>query len=518
MRKLWIIGLCLVLVACETTTQAPVTQEQRPVEEPVVVAPIEPPAEETDIKEASSLEDEEPIEVEPEVRIEAPEGSIAEIQSLTNFSNVPTLFEGVRFVATGNEGFTNEVHQNDGRNFPVGYFKAFYRTGHTIDIQISSHNPIQNYEPFVAHAHRLGKTIGQLPFVLQDQIAQIVLVDWSSEPMQLEGSTLRVGHDTMHQLRDRNETFVELFSILKGNQTLQTLRFDERDYWLGLWWLGEQIEDRLDANEQTTDVLITTSVRNGYEEFLLPQHATMNIATGSLAPGMVTPDDPSALIEVVYVKQATRYHARGATWTGKLSGPFQAHVFEARFAEGSTMNVVVETSIARSQAEQIANEVAFMYGQAPALLRAGMRDFIMLPGSGHPSSGPVTTFYVDIFYRMGEMIEEGLIHDMAHASLDWPARNEVYDITDNVTLLPHPGVTTREGWLNAARLDDYYVSTYAKDNPEREDIAESIMPYLILRWRPERFDPYYLAFIEQVMPNRIAYLDTFDFGFPVDDQ
>jgi hypothetical protein len=182
------------------------------------------------------------------------------------------------------------------------------------------------------------------------------------------------------------------------------------------------------------------------------------------------------------------------------------------------MNVVVETSIARSQAEQIANEVAFMYGQAPALLRAGMRDFIMLPGSGHPSSGPVTTFYVDIFYRMGEMIEEGLIHDMAHASLDWPARNEVYDITDNVTLLPHPGVTTREGWLNAARLDDYYVSTYAKDNPEREDIAESIMPYLILRWRPERFDPYYLAFIEQVMPNRIAYLDTFDFGFPVDDQ
>lgn len=516
MKKLLMFGLLLVLAACDTTIENIPIEQQFPIEEPVVIPkPDEPLVEAVETVEEEIVTDVE----EAEVQIIAPSGTIPEIQSLTSFTNVPTLFEGVRFVATGREGFTNDVHQNDGRNFPIGSFKAYYRTGQTIDIQITSQNQVQNYEPFVAHAYRLGKTIGQLPLGLQSTITQIELIEWSSQPMRLLGTTLQVGHDAMHQLRDTNQTFIQLFALLRGDQLFSSESFEltARDYWIGLWWAAQSLDEQINEPFLSNDTIITSSTRSRYEDVTMPQHDTMNIATGQLAMQLVTPNDPSSLVDVVFVEQGTRYHARGATWTGKLSGPFQANVFEARFTEGKTMNLVIEASIPRAQAEQLANEVAFKYGQAPALLRAGMRDFIMLPNSGHPSSGPVTTFYVDIFYRLGSMIEEGLIHDMAHASLDWPARNEVYDIIDNQSLLPHPGVTTKEGWLNAARLDNYYVSTYAKDNPEREDIAESIIPYLSLRWRPERFDPYYLKFIESNISNRIAYLDTFDFGYPTED-
>jgi hypothetical protein len=262
------------------------------------------------------------------------------------------------------------------------------------------------------------------------------------------------------------------------------------------------------------EVMISQTLLSSYDSLDLPPNDVMNISTLGVSDGLIRRDDPSTLTDVVFVENGIRYYARGENWSGYLTGPFRANVFEARYLNGGTMNIVVESSIEFSTAEQVAQQAGFIFGQAPDLLRAGMRDFIILPGMGHPSSGPVTTFYLDGFYGMGDRIEEGLIHDMAHASLDWPARNSTFDITDNRTLIPHPGVTSRNEWLNAARLDNFYVSTYAKDHPEREDIAESIMHYLMVRWRSERFDPYLIEFIINAIPNRIAYLDTFDFGYP----
>jgi len=511
MKKLFIVGLFLFLVACDTTIDPPVGQNQPSIESS---SPVE---EEREQLEESEVEEIPQVEATDE---DVTFGSLDEIQQSIVFSDVPSVLQGIRFVATGGAGFTNDIHQNDGRNFPIGYFKAYYQSGHTIDIQITSRNQVQNYEPFVAQAYRLAKTIGQMPMALQEQITDIEIMNESSTSLQLNNSTVRVGIDTLNGLRDTNLTFVRLFTLLKAEEeiTRHSPDTDMREYWIGLWWAAQAKDEKVQDVFVTNSIIITSATLSQYAPLELPNHATMNIATGQLATQLVNPNDPSSLVDVTFLERGTRYHVRGDSWTGSLSGPFQANVFVARYTEGKTMNFVIEASIPFSDAERIANEAAFIYGQAPALLRAGMRDFIIFPGSGHPSSGPVTTFYWDIFYRLGSMIEEGLIHDMAHASLDWPARNETYDIKDNQTLVPHPGVTTRAAWLNAARLDDYYASTYGKDNPEREDIAESIIPYLILRWRPERFDPYYLKFIEETIPNRIAYLDTFDFGFPEDNK
>ncbi len=523
MKRLILI-LLLLLVACDTTTESPVVETP-----PVPEETMPQQAEETSEPVVTEPVDEEPIEdnveaiEEPEedtipVVIEEPTGTISEIQSLTNFSDVPTMLQGLRFVETGREGFSNDIHQNDGRNFPIGLFRAYYLNGETLDIRIESNNPVQNYEVFIGHAYRIAKTVGQLPLELQSNITQVELVEWSREAMRLRGTTLRVGMETMDQLRDQSQTFIELFSVANASEYLSFGSSErERTYWIGLWWASEQLEDQIESEWLAQDKIISTALQNQFTQLDLPSHDMMNIGTGALAPQLVTPNDPSSLIEISFLEKGTRYYPRGDTWSGSLSGSFEANVFQATFANDKTMNFVIESSIPFDTAERIAGEAAFIYGQMPALILAGMRDFIVLPGNGHPSSGPVTTFYYDVFYRLGDRIEEGLIHDSAHASLDWPARNEMYDIKDNRTLLPRPGVTTRDAWLQAARLDNYYVSTYAKDNPEREDIAESIIQYLIVRWRPERFDPYHVQFIKETIPNRIAYLDTFDFGFPIDE-
>ena len=60
---------------------------------------------------------------------------------------------------------------------------------------------------------------------------------------------------------------------------------------------------------------------------------------------------------------------------------------------------------------------------------------------------------------------------------------------------------------------------YAKDNPEREDIAESYLPYLAIRYRPERISKSLKEKIEKAIPNRIRYFDNKNFNmYPMEQK
>jgi hypothetical protein len=49
---------------------------------------------------------------------------------------------------------------------------------------------------------------------------------------------------------------------------------------------------------------------------------------------------------------------------------------------------------------------------------------------------------------------------------------------------------------------------YARDNPAREDVAESVLAWLAVRYRASRITPSLAATIERAIPNRIAYFDS----------
>ena len=69
-------------------------------------------------------------------------------------------------------------------------------------------------------------------------------------------------------------------------------------------------------------------------------------------------------------------------------------------------------------------------------------------------------------------------------------------------------------WTNAVRQDGrgmaygrMYISNYANGNPNREDVAESLVPWYALRCRSNRLSREDLKTICSSIPNRIAYFD-----------
>ena len=89
----------------------------------------------------------------------------------------------------------------------------------------------------------------------------------------------------------------------------------------------------------------------------------------------------------------------------------------------------------------------------------------------------------------GEWLEETIYHEACHTSLDSRLANSPQ-------------------WLNTQSLDGEFISTHARDNPTREDVAESCLLHFGLRNNPDRTFTRNLALIESTIANRLAVLDT----------
>jgi len=102
-------------------------------------------------------------------------------------------------------------------------------------------------------------------------------------------------------------------------------------------------------------------------------------------------------------------------------------------------------------------------------------------------------------YIADGVLEEIFIHEAAHTSLD-------------------PFHAASAGWLAAQSNDDCFISEYARDNPTREDVAESFLVYLAARYRSDRISTAFRNNILLKIPNRIDYFDAQSFDmYPITD-
>lgn len=62
-------------------------------------------------------------------------------------------------------------------------------------------------------------------------------------------------------------------------------------------------------------------------------------------------------------------------------------------------------------------------------------------------------------------------------------------------------------WICAQNDDGKYISTYARDNPEREDVAESSVAWLAIQFRSSRNKQADMDKIRSTIPNRIKYFN-----------
>ena len=213
------------------------------------------------------------------------------------------------------------------------------------------------------------------------------------------------------------------------------------------------------------------------------------IGTIFLDPDILTANDPSAFVALSYVGQGTRimFDRRVANFV-----TLQPYLFNAIYDDGLRIEIQVNPEFGSESAARVeAQKYARVFGRLPHSLRTDVKTSWIHRGKepfgGGNNNLLIHTGMSDEYEAQG-ILEETLIHEASHSSLD-----AIHGASP--------------GWVRAQGADPEFISTYARDNPTREDIAETYLTYLALRHRPDRVSNSYRTSVSAAIPNRIAYFD-----------
>ncbi len=215
-------------------------------------------------------------------------------------------------------------------------------------------------------------------------------------------------------------------------------------------------------------------------------------------PDIITEADPTTFTGLVYAGQGTRemFDRRVDAWVTT-----EPYLFDTSFSDGLTIEVQVNpefASVAAAEAEALF--YADAVGRLPTSLRRDVETMwihqgVELYGGGNRNI-LIHTGQSAEYIGLG-ILEETLVHEAAHTSMDG-----------------RYGASS--GWLAAQSADPTFISNYARDFPSREDMAETLVPYLAVRYRSDRISPSMRAEIEGAIPNRIAFLNALGLDmFPI---
>lgn len=205
---------------------------------------------------------------------------------------------------------------------------------------------------------------------------------------------------------------------------------------------------------------------------------------------MIGPQHPTAFTTLVHTGIGSRtMYDRRVGWV-----QLDAYLFEASFSDGPVVEVQVNPEFgSAAAAEAAAADYLPAIGRLPRALHRDLQSVWLHMGDEAFGGGNrnllIHTGALAQAYIEQGILEETLVHEATHTSLDeWHA--------------------TDPAWMHAQVADRRFISTYARDYPTREDIAESFLPWLMLRLARDRIDPALAATIEATIPARLAYFDA----------
>jgi len=170
-----------------------------------------------------------------------------------------------------------------------------------------------------------------------------------------------------------------------------------------------------------------------------------------------------------------------------------AYLFQVTYDDGLTAEVQVNPEFESSAlAEVEAEKYAIAIGRLPTSLRQDVQTVWIHKGVnlfGGGNNNILIHIGQGDLYENDGILEETLVHEASHTSLDAKHANA-------------------PGWINAQQEDRIFISNYARDNPTREDIAETFLMYLAVKHRSDRISPGLKETITNTIPNRIKYLDN----------
>ena len=213
--------------------------------------------------------------------------------------------------------------------------------------------------------------------------------------------------------------------------------------------------------------------------------------TASLDPDIIIPADPTDFVGLAPAGRGERFvYDRRHGWI-----TIQAYLFDATFANGLSAEFQVNPEFGTwTEAETAARAYAPAVGQIPVALREDV-DAVWIHRGDQPFGGGnrALTVHTDRGdqYRERGILPEILVHEGVHASLD-------------------SAHADAPGWVAAQAADPTFISTYARDYPEREDLAESFSAWLAVRHRRDRITEGMADTITAAIPHRLAYFDSLE--------
>ena len=224
----------------------------------------------------------------------------------------------------------------------------------------------------------------------------------------------------------------------------------------------------------------------------LPVNAVENPPfTGTLYFGhdFVTPEDVSYFVGLEERPSETRtMYDRRFGWVN-----LTPYLFHATFSDGLSIEVQINPEFDDAELRlELATKYLRAIGQLPTVLRTDVQTVWIHEGDeafGGGNDNLLIHRGRASTYENDGILEEALIHEAAHTSLDAYHKD------------------TRD-WLSAQTNDGRFISNYARDDPNREDVSESFSMWYALRYKTSRIPESTVNTILSTIPNRIQYFDT----------
>jgi uncharacterized repeat protein (TIGR02543 family) len=258
--------------------------------------------------------------------------------------------------------------------------------------------------------------------------------------------------------------------------------------------LTTSISSNLNLTANFSKIFSYNSQEYTYVEMSQPPYGGTIFITGNI----ITSSDNSVYDSLVYkgTDERLMYDRRnGGAFIN--NNPF---LYDAYFSDGLVTEIQVNSEFSVDQSLLEAEKYSFLIGQLSKGLRKHVETMWIHKGieayGGGNNNILVHTGMSESYEKhyTGNIIEETLIHEAAHTSVD------AYVYPDRLT--------NGEEWIKAVDKDNCYISDYARDYPYREDLAELMPLYIAVKFFPDRISEDDRNKILSCCINRILYLDS----------
>ncbi|MFD0796556.1 hypothetical protein ACFQZJ_03725 [Maribacter chungangensis] len=204
----------------------------------------------------------------------------------------------------------------------------------------------------------------------------------------------------------------------------------------------------------------------------------------------ITENDEDSFVNITYLGQ---YDKEMPDSRNDMLFDTNTYVFQANFSLGTSVEIWAHSDFeSEATAKSFVDKLAGPLGKLPTLMRNKLSHVVLHKGDAGAFAEAEANFFVvysdNIDLRISNNdFEETVFHESVHASLD----SDYLNSTE---------------WLSAQQNDKTFITQYAKENSDKEDLAESaLFVYTILK-HPGRLSSNTENWVKQHIPNRLKFI------------